>query len=83
MCSCQRGFLLENDNISCIGNNCVIILHIRIDAINFAQMLMSVVLMGPAVKTVLTLLAVLYVPVVVVMHWTVMAGLAMVNFDPD
>ena len=42
-------------------------------------MLMSVILMGPAVKTVLTLLAVLYVPVIMVMHWTVMAGLAMVN----
>ena len=35
--------------------------------------------MGPAVKTVLTLLAVLYVPVIMVIHWTVMAGLAMVN----
>ena len=37
--------------------------------------------MGPAVKTVLTLLAVSYVPVIMVIHWTVMAGLAMVNCD--
>ena len=42
-------------------------------------MLMSVILMGPAVKTVLTLLAVLYAPVIMVIHWTVMAGLVMVN----
>ena len=39
--------------------------------------------MEPAVKTVLTLLAVLYAPVIVVMHWTVMTGLAMVNCDPN
>ena len=38
--------------------------------------------MGPAVKTVLTPMEVLYVPVIMVIHWTVMAGPAMVNCDP-
>ena len=42
-------------------------------------MLMNVILMGPAVKIVPTLMAALCVSVILVIHWTVMAGLAMVK----
>ena len=42
-------------------------------------MLMSAILMGPAVIIVPTQLAALCVSVILVTHWTVMAGLAMVN----
>jgi len=41
-------------------------------------MLMSVILMEPAVKTVPTLMVALYVPVMMVIHWKVMAELAVV-----
>ena len=40
---------------------------------------MSATLMEPVAKTVPTLMAALYVSVIMVIYWTVMAGLAMVN----
>ena len=78
-CSCERGYLLDGDGVSCNGKNYALFDPSYNDAIGFVQMLMSVTLMEPAVKTVLTLLAHLFVLVMMVIHWTVMAELVMVN----
>jgi len=78
-CSCERGYLLDGDGVSCNGKNYALFDPSYNDAIGFVQMLMNVILMEPAVKAVLTLLAALSVLVMMAMYWTVMAELVMVN----